>query len=161
MFGEQGHPVRATISEMGPLLLSRLLDLNDTQEGVITIAFQYADDNDLLLAIATVAESGGGLAAVAESQVLAQMALPIAGILSDRPLAEVAVAYAALEDAAADYLRSEKEKVLSAVRIPNDLATGTARGIEGILVATASELFYREGVRAVGIQHRDDVERQR
>ncbi|HEX5992760.1 MAG TPA: adenine deaminase [Thermomicrobiales bacterium] len=59
-----------------------------------------ADDADLLLAIVTVAESGGGLAAVADGQVLTQMALPIAGILSDRPLAEVGSAYAALEDAA-------------------------------------------------------------
>jgi adenine deaminase len=59
-----------------------------------------ADDDDLLLAIATVVESDGGLATVADGQVLAQMALPIAGILSDRPLAEVESAYAALEDAA-------------------------------------------------------------
>src|SRR5215211_6185358 len=59
-----------------------------------------ADDGDLLLAIATVAESGGGLATVANGQVLAQMALPVAGILSDRPLPEVASAYAALEEAA-------------------------------------------------------------
>ena len=58
------------------------------------------DDSDLLLAIATVAESGGGLAAVADGQVLAQMALPVAGILSDRPLPEVAAAYAELEVAA-------------------------------------------------------------
>ena len=49
-----------------------------------------ADDGDLLLAIATVAESGGGLAAVANGEVLAQLALPVAGILSDRPLPEVA-----------------------------------------------------------------------
>ncbi|MEM9669363.1 MAG: helicase HerA-like domain-containing protein [Pseudomonadota bacterium] len=49
VFGEQGHPVRTTISEMGPLLLSRLMDLTDTQEGVLTIAFEYADDNDMLL----------------------------------------------------------------------------------------------------------------
>jgi len=49
LFGEQGHPVRATISEMGPLLLSRILDLNDTQEGVLNIAFKFADDNGLLL----------------------------------------------------------------------------------------------------------------
>ena len=47
--GEQGHPVRTTISEMGPLLLSRILDLNDTQEGVLNIAFKFADDNGLLL----------------------------------------------------------------------------------------------------------------
>ena len=49
IYGKRGHPIRATISEMGPQLLSRLLALNDTQEGVLTIAFQYADDNDLLL----------------------------------------------------------------------------------------------------------------
>ena len=49
MYGEQGHPVRATISEMGPLLLARLLELNDTQEGVLNIAFKVADDNGLLL----------------------------------------------------------------------------------------------------------------
>lgn len=49
LFGQQGHPVRTTISEMGPLLLARLLDLNDTQEGVLQIVFRYADDNGLLL----------------------------------------------------------------------------------------------------------------
>ena len=49
LFGEQGHPVRTTISEMGPLLLARLMGLNDTQEGVLAIAFQVADDDGLLL----------------------------------------------------------------------------------------------------------------
>lgn len=49
LFGEQGHPVRTTITEMGPLLLARLMGLNETQEGVLTIAFRYADDNGLLL----------------------------------------------------------------------------------------------------------------
>jgi DNA helicase HerA-like ATPase len=48
-FGEQGHAVRATISEMGPLLLSRMLNLNETQAGVLTLAFKIADDNGLLL----------------------------------------------------------------------------------------------------------------
>jgi hypothetical protein len=47
--GERGHPIRATISDMGPLLLARLLDLNDTQEGVLNIAFKYADDKGMLL----------------------------------------------------------------------------------------------------------------
>src|SRR4029077_20904287 len=47
VFGEQGHPIRATISEMGPLLLSRLLQLNDTQEGVLNIAFRVADEQGL------------------------------------------------------------------------------------------------------------------
>src|SRR5881392_3921656 len=49
VFGEQGHPVRATISEMGPLLLGRLLELNDTQEGVLNIVFKIADENGWLL----------------------------------------------------------------------------------------------------------------
>lgn len=49
LFGKKGHPIRATVSEMGPLLLSRLLDLNDTQEGVLTLAFRLADDEGLLL----------------------------------------------------------------------------------------------------------------
>ena len=49
LFGKSGHPVRTTISEMGPLLISRILDLNDTQEGVLNVAFKYADDNGLLL----------------------------------------------------------------------------------------------------------------
>ncbi|HWV97161.1 MAG TPA: DUF853 domain-containing protein [Xanthobacteraceae bacterium] len=49
VFGEQGHPVRATVSEMGPLLLSRMMDLNDVQEGVLNIAFRVADDHGLLL----------------------------------------------------------------------------------------------------------------
>jgi DNA helicase HerA-like ATPase len=49
VFGEQGHPVRATVSEMGPLLLGRLLELNDTQEGVLNMVFKIADENGLLL----------------------------------------------------------------------------------------------------------------
>jgi hypothetical protein len=49
IFGEQGHPARTTISEMGPLLLARLLNLNDTQSGVLTLVFKVADDNGLLL----------------------------------------------------------------------------------------------------------------
>jgi DNA helicase HerA-like ATPase len=49
LFGKAGHPVRASVSEMGPLLLSRLLELNDTQEGVLNVAFRIADDEGLLL----------------------------------------------------------------------------------------------------------------
>ncbi|HZO47296.1 MAG TPA: helicase HerA-like domain-containing protein [Xanthobacteraceae bacterium] len=49
LYGEQGHPIRATVAEMGPLLLSRLLDLNETQEGVLNIAFRLADDQGLAL----------------------------------------------------------------------------------------------------------------
>jgi len=49
VFGEQGHPVRATVSDMGPLLFSRLLNLNETQSGVLTAVFKIADDQGLLL----------------------------------------------------------------------------------------------------------------
>lgn len=49
IFGEKGHPVRTTISEMGPTLLARLMSLTDTQEGVLNVAFEYADDEGLLL----------------------------------------------------------------------------------------------------------------
>jgi len=49
VFGEQGHPVRATVTEMGPLLLARMLDLNDVQEGVLNVAFRVADESGLTL----------------------------------------------------------------------------------------------------------------
>src|SRR5579871_2254681 len=49
VFGEQGHPVRATVSEMGPLLLSRMMDLNDVQEGVLNVVFRVADEKGLAL----------------------------------------------------------------------------------------------------------------
>ena len=49
VFGEQGHPVRATVSDMGPLLLGRMLNLNETQAGVINLVFKIADDNGMLL----------------------------------------------------------------------------------------------------------------
>ncbi|MET0589430.1 MAG: helicase HerA-like domain-containing protein [Novosphingobium sp.] len=70
LFGEQGHPIRTTISEMGPLLLSRLMGLNETQEGVLNVAFRYADDNgwllidleDLQAVLAATAENASDLA---------------------------------------------------------------------------------------------------
>ena len=49
VFGEQGHPVRATVSEMGPLLFSRLLQLNEIQSGVLSLVFKIADQGGLLL----------------------------------------------------------------------------------------------------------------
>jgi DNA helicase HerA-like ATPase len=49
VFGEQGHPVRATVSDLGPLLLARMLNLNDVQQGVLQLVFKIADDNGLLL----------------------------------------------------------------------------------------------------------------
>ena len=64
VFGEQGHPVRATIAEMGPLLLARLLDLNDVQEGILNIVFKLADEQSMLLL--DLADLRAMLASVAE-----------------------------------------------------------------------------------------------
>src|SRR5690606_10925428 len=71
LYGEQGHPVRTTVSEMGPLLLARLLDLNETQEGVLNVVFRFADEQGLLLLdlqhlqamLAHAAENAGELSA--------------------------------------------------------------------------------------------------
>ena len=71
LFGEQGHPIRATVSEMGPLLLSRLMNLTEAQEGVINIAFRIADEEGLLLLdmkdlqalLANIAERAGEIGA--------------------------------------------------------------------------------------------------
>jgi len=49
VFGKKGHPIRTTVSDMGPVLLSRLLELSDVQEGVLNIVFRIADDKKLLL----------------------------------------------------------------------------------------------------------------
>ena len=49
LFGQQGHPIRTTISDMGPLLMARLLNLNETQNGVLNLVFKIADDNGMLL----------------------------------------------------------------------------------------------------------------
>ena len=49
VFGEKGHPVRATVSDLGPLLLSRMLNLNEVQQGVLQLVFKVADDHGLLL----------------------------------------------------------------------------------------------------------------
>src|SRR3982751_3841834 len=81
VFGEQGHPVRATVTEMGPLLLARMLDLNDVQEGVLNVAFRVADDNgltlidmkDLRALLDAIAPAGGKKGPDAEEDVLADI----------------------------------------------------------------------------------------
>jgi uncharacterized protein len=81
VFGEQGHPVRATVTEMGPLLLSRLLDLNDVQEGVLNVAFRVADEGGLTLIdmkdlrslLDAIAPAGGRKSADAEPDPFAEI----------------------------------------------------------------------------------------
>ncbi|MDA9421786.1 MULTISPECIES: helicase HerA-like domain-containing protein [Bradyrhizobium] len=81
VFGEQGHPVRATVTEMGPLLLARMLDLNDVQEGVLNVAFRVADENglplldmkDLRSLLDAIVPASGKKAADAEEDPLAEI----------------------------------------------------------------------------------------
>src|SRR6201986_3315801 len=81
VFGEQGHPVRATVTEMGPLLLARMLDLNDVQEGVLNVAFRVADDKgltlidmkDLRALLDAIVPDGGKKAADGEGDPLAEI----------------------------------------------------------------------------------------
>ncbi|MBR0848765.1 DUF853 family protein [Bradyrhizobium diazoefficiens] len=81
VFGELGHPVRATVTEMGPLLLARMLDLNDVQEGVLNVAFRVADDQgltlidmkDLRALLDAIVPEGGKKAADAEESPLADI----------------------------------------------------------------------------------------
>ena len=73
LFGEQGHPIRTTITELGPLLLSRLMDLSDAQEGVLNIAFKIADEEKLPLLdlkdLAVLAGGSGGAGRHAHHQI--------------------------------------------------------------------------------------------
>src|SRR4029079_6797244 len=81
VFGELGHPVRATVTEMGPLLLARMLDLNDVQEGVLNVAFRVADDKgltlidmkDLRALLDAIVPDGGKKAAAGEEDQFAQI----------------------------------------------------------------------------------------
>ena len=81
VFGEQGHPVRATVTEMGPLLLARMLDLNDVQEGVLNVAFRVADENglplldmkDLRSLLDAIVPAGGKKGADAEEDPIAEI----------------------------------------------------------------------------------------
>ncbi len=133
VFGERGHPIRATISEMGPLLLSRLMGLTVVQEGVLNIAFQYADDNayplldlkDLRKLLAHLGEDGvreevsrkyGNLAAASVSAVQREL------LVLEREGAETFFGEPALE--LADFMRTTRDgrgyvNVLDATRLIN------------------------------------------
>ena len=90
VFGQQGHPVRATVAEMGPLLLARMLELNDDQEGVLNIAFKLADDQGLLLLdfkdLTAILQSSGRERRRARPQPTAMSARPPIGTIQRRLL---------------------------------------------------------------------------
>jgi hypothetical protein len=87
LFGEQGHPVRATVAEMGPLLLSRLLELNPTQEGALNIVFRYADDNGL--ALLDLKDLRALIAEIAQNNELQSQLMATYGNISDQTIGAI------------------------------------------------------------------------
>jgi uncharacterized protein len=87
LFGEQGHPIRATVLEMGPLLLARLLELNPTQEGALNIVFRYADDNGL--ALLDLKDLRALIAEIAQDNALQSQLMATYGNISDQTIGAI------------------------------------------------------------------------
>jgi uncharacterized protein len=131
VFGELGHPVRTTISEMGPLLLARLLELNDTQAAVLTLVFKVADDNGLLLLDlkdlrAMVQHVGDGAKALTTRY----------GNISTASIGAIQRGLLAFEQQAQDKLFGEP-----ALDVDDLLQTQSGRGVVNVLAA--EKLFQR------------------
>lgn len=126
LYGKKGHPIRTTISEMGPLLLSRLMDLNETQSGVLEIAFAAADDHQL--ALLDVKDLRAMLTFVAENSADLQMRY---GNVSKRSVGAIGRRLLSLERAGAEVFFGEPALELS------DLIAHTddGRGVVNILAA--------------------------
>jgi len=99
VYGKAGMPLRTTVSEMGPILLSRILDLNDTQTDVLTVLFKIADDNDLLLD--DIKDLKAMIQYLSEKEVAKEIA-PVYGNLAPQSLAAIQRAIVALESDGAD-----------------------------------------------------------
>jgi DNA helicase HerA-like ATPase len=126
LYGQQGHPVRTTISDMGPLLMSRLLKLNETQSGVLTLVFKIADDNGLLLLdlkdLRTMLQHVGDNAAQFKTQY---------GNVSAASIGAIQRALLALEEQGADNFFGEP-----ALDLDDMMQTdGNGRGVINILTA--------------------------
>jgi uncharacterized protein len=126
IFGQKGHPLRTTISEMGPILLARILDLNETQEGVLNVVFRFADDEGLLLL--DLADLRAMLSHVAEN---AKAVSSQYGLVSTTSIAAVQRALLALEDAGGEQFFGEPAFVLQDLfqRAPD------GRGVINIMAA--------------------------
>lgn len=126
LFGRKGHPIRATVSDMGPLILARLLDLSDVQEGVLHIAFRLADDEGLLLLdLKDLRALMSHVGAEAETLSTAY------GLVSQSSVAAIQRALLVLENAGADQFFGEP-----ALQIADLMATAPdGRGIVNILAA--------------------------
>ena len=125
VFGEQGHPIRATISQMGPQLLSRLLGLNDTQDGVLNIVFRIADDRGLL--ILDLKDLRAVLNFVAKN---AKEYTPVYGNISTATVGAIQRALLQLENQGANQFFGEP-----AFDIRDLLATEDGKGVMSVLAA--------------------------
>ena len=132
VFGEQGHPVRATISDMGPLLLSRLLNLTDIQQSVLTLLFKYADDHALLLLDLKDLQSLISHAVENTAELGKQY-----GTVSKQTLGILQRELAALEHQGADYFFGEPSLQLE------DLLQTTLEGRGHINILAADKLFLK------------------
>src|SRR5512138_216149 len=126
LFGKLGHPVRTTVSEMGPTLLSRILELNDTQSGVVDIAFKLADDRGLLLLDLDDLQALLGLLAEERKAVSTEY-----GLVSAQSIGAIQRALLRLRQDGGDHVFGEPALELS------DLmrTTHDGRGVIGILAA--------------------------
>jgi uncharacterized protein len=129
LFGEQGHPIRATISEMGPLLLSRLLELNPTQEGALNIVFRYADDNGL--ALLDLKDLRALIAEIAQDNALQSQLMATYGNISDQTIGAIQRQLLVLENQGASSFFAEPAlNIMDFIKTDRD-----GRGTVNILAA--------------------------
>lgn len=126
LYGEQGHPVRTTISEMGPILLARFLELSDTQAGVLEVVFEVADEDGLLLLDLKDLRSMLNFAAENRKEISQKY-----GLISGQSIAAIQRALLSLEQAGADHFFGEPALELQDL-MRQDM---TGRGIINILAA--------------------------
>ncbi|MGL4636345.1 MAG: helicase HerA-like domain-containing protein [Beijerinckiaceae bacterium] len=129
LFGEQGHPIRATIAEMGPLLLSRLLELNATQEGALNIVFRYADDNGL--ALLDLKDLRALIAEIAQDNALQSQLMATYGNISDMTIGAIQRQLLVLENqGAANFFAEPALDIMDFIKTDRD-----GRGVVNILSA--------------------------
>jgi uncharacterized protein len=129
LFGEQGHPIRATVAEMGPLLLARLLELNATQEGALNIVFKYADDNGM--ALLDLKDLRALIAEIAQDNALQSQLMATYGNISDQTIGAIQRQLLVLENqGAANFFAEPALDIMDFMRTDRD-----GRGVINILAA--------------------------
>ena len=129
LFGEQGHPIRATVAEMGPLLIARLLELNATQEGALNIVFKYADDNGL--ALLDLKDLRALIAEIALDNALQSQLMATYGNISDQTIGAIQRQLLVLENqGAANFFAEPALDIMDFIKTDRD-----GRGVINILAA--------------------------